>query len=59
MDSSKIQKNLRIMRNTVRILATAGIIFQRFYFGPVGLGGAMIDGLCLAAIWVTRESDPK
>lgn len=52
-------RNLRIMRNTVRVLATVGILFKTLYFGPIGAGAALVDGLALAAIWITRESDPK
>lgn len=54
-----MSKGHRIFRQSVRILATAAVLFQRFYFGPMGAAGGLVDGLILTAIWITREPDPK
>lgn len=58
-DHKKILKMRNRMRLTVRLLATAAVLFQRFYFGPIGAGGGLVDGLILTAIWITREPDSE
>lgn len=43
----------------MRILATLALLFQRFYFGPVGAGAGVFDGLILYSIWFNRERQYK
>lgn len=52
----RLRNNIRL---GVRVLATAGLLFTRFYFGPIGAGTGVVDGLIIAAIWICREPDTK
>ena len=54
-----LMKNRNRFRFVVRILATVGLLIQRVYFGPVGAGAGLIEGLIIAAIWITREKDSE
>lgn len=36
----------------IKILATLCLFFMRFYFGHIGGGAGLFDGLITVAIWV-------
>lgn len=44
---------------TMRVLATIALIGPRLYFGPVGWGAGICDGIIIYAIWFNRERTTK
>ena len=47
------------VRMAVRVVASVGLLFVRFYFGPTGVATALVDGLVLTSIWVMRSKDSE
>lgn len=44
-------KKHKIFVTSMRVLATVAVLFQRFYFGQIGAGAGLLDGLVIYAIW--------
>lgn len=51
-------KQLRIMRNSVRVLAVAGVALQQVVYG-VGAAAGVILALVILAAFICREKDPQ
>ncbi len=44
-------QEVKHFRLAFQILATALVLFERFYFGPVGVGAGMADAIVLFTVW--------